>query len=256
MNAFAAANATAPKIYPIGILQAGETGYPTVPDALGANVTARGQFAGGTHYAKIKALFADRWHARLADYWQTRLGIIEPSHYLPHGEPLLESLPPNMVFLPHFAHGETQQENVPNAVIARMWTEVLAQEMTTPYHIAIAQHVDQLASYTRYETKNWDGFDADPITTETRTAAKDFLESLPKVLSDPAIAPGADGAIALEWIWKSGNLHKLFIDIGPGKVWKGYWRRADGQRGVLGAQDIESRNLKFDLARLVRRLNR
>lgn len=246
MNAFAAANATAPN-YPIGILQAGETGYPQGSAVMSANVTAPLDLSGDAHYAKVEALFAD--------YWQTKWWA-DVSHYFPLGEPFPESPAPNAVFLPHFAHGGRFPESTLNTVLAQMWASIFAREITTANRIGIMERQDRLASYARYETENWDGFDADPITADTRAAAKDFLDSLPKVLSAPAIAPGSDGAIALEWIWKSGNLHKLFIDIGPGRVWKGYWRRADGERGVLNARDIELGSLKFDLARLVRRLNR
>ncbi|TPK63858.1 hypothetical protein FJ930_26115 [Mesorhizobium sp. B2-4-15] len=245
MNVFAAANATAPS-YPIGILQAGQTGYPQGSSPMSANVTARPDLSGDAHYSQIEALFDN--------YWQTKWSA-DVSHYFPLGEPVLEGPAPNAIFLPHLVHVTLFSESPRNAVLARL-SAVFAREITTANRIGVTQGQDRLASYAKYETENWDGFDADPITADTRRAAKGFLDSLPKVLSNPAIAPTADGAIALEWIWKNGNLHKLFIDIGPGSVWKGYWRRANGQRGVLNARDIELGSLKFDLAGLVRRLNR
>jgi hypothetical protein len=82
--------------------------------------------------------------------------------------------------------------------------------------------------YERYNQRNWDGYDAEPITSETVSFAKIILEMLPKTFGEPDIAPGADGTIGLEWIPEAGPLEKLFLDVGPGKTWRAYWTKRDG----------------------------
>lgn len=105
--------------------------------------------------------------------------------------------------------------------------------------LAISRNVDPLAGYERYASANWDGHDADPITRMTLAAARRFLRQLPDTLGAPEIAPGADGTIGLEWSFKDGPLRKLFIDIGPGSVWSGYWRRTSGERATLPSRQID-----------------
>jgi hypothetical protein len=92
---------------------------------------------------------------------------------------------------------------------------------------------DPLAGYSRYSTPNWDGYGAEAITPETIAAAQRLIRDLPKTFGEPDIAPGADGTIGLEWSFKNRPLKKLFIDIGPGNQWSGYWRRASGERQTL-----------------------
>jgi hypothetical protein len=69
-------------------------------------------------------------------------------------------------------------------------------------------------------------------------AARRFLRDLPKTLGEPDVAPGADGTIGLEWAFRNQPLRKLFIDIGPGNLWSGYWRRASGQSRTLPSVPI------------------
>ncbi len=92
---------------------------------------------------------------------------------------------------------------------------------------------DPLAGYNRYSVSNWDGYGAVAITPETIAAARRFIRYLPKTFGEPDIAPGADGTIGLEWSFQNCPLRKLFIDIGPGNQWSGYWRRTSGETRTL-----------------------
>lgn len=110
---------------------------------------------------------------------------------------------------------------------------------------------DPLTGYSRYSIPNWDGYGAKAITSETITAAKRFLRDLPETLGEPDIAPGADGTIGLEWSFRNRTLRKLFIDIGPGNQWSGYWRRSTGEKRtlpptVIGAATKASLQVLFD----------
>jgi hypothetical protein len=106
-------------------------------------------------------------------------------------------------------------------------------------NLAIADSADPLAGYERYASPNWDGFDAEPVTRATLASARRFLRLLPDTFGAPDIAPGADGTIGLEWSFTDRPLRKLFIDIGPGNVWSGYWRLASGGRETLPQRLID-----------------
>ena len=97
---------------------------------------------------------------------------------------------------------------------------------------------DPLSGYERYEIPDWDGYGADAIKPDTLAAARRFLALLPRTFGDPDIAPGSDGTIGLEWAFKNRPLRKLFIDIGPGNIWHGYWRRTSGETKTLQPQAI------------------
>jgi hypothetical protein len=97
---------------------------------------------------------------------------------------------------------------------------------------------ESLADYDAYAVDNWDGYDALPITNETLHAARSILKSLPKTFGDPVCSPGADGSIVFEWLKDDGPLRKLFIDIGPGRTWKAYWRLANGKIGSIPRKRI------------------
>jgi hypothetical protein len=97
---------------------------------------------------------------------------------------------------------------------------------------------DPLRGYERYSVPNWDGYDAEPISAETISAARSFLKMLPTRLGSPDIAPGSDGTIGFEWIFEDQKTRKLFIDIGPGRVWSGYWRKNSGANKTLAAKKI------------------
>jgi len=92
---------------------------------------------------------------------------------------------------------------------------------------------DPLDGYEAYAVEDWDGYDARPITPDTLRAARSILKSLPKSFGDPVCSPGADGSIVFEWLRDDGPLRKLFIDIGPGRTWKAYWRLASGETGTI-----------------------
>jgi hypothetical protein len=106
-------------------------------------------------------------------------------------------------------------------------------------NLAIADNADPLAGYERYASPNWGGFDAEPVTRATLASARLLLRLLPDTFGAPDIAPGADGTIGLEWSFTDRPLRKLFIDIGPGNVWSGYWRLATGERETLPQRQID-----------------
>ncbi len=97
---------------------------------------------------------------------------------------------------------------------------------------------DQLDGYEAYGVEDWDGYDARPITPDTLHAARSILKSLPKTFGDPVCSPGADGSIVFEWLKDDGPLRKLFIDIGPGRTWKAYWRLASGKTGTIPRKPV------------------
>jgi hypothetical protein len=97
---------------------------------------------------------------------------------------------------------------------------------------------EPLADYDTYAVQNWDGYDALPITSEVLRAARSILKSLPSTFGDPVCSPGADGSIVFEWLNDEGPLRKLFVDIGPGKTWKAYWRLANGKTGAIPRKGV------------------
>jgi hypothetical protein len=108
----------------------------------------------------------------------------------------------------------------------------------TPDISSRGKSFEPLADYDAYAVDNWDGYDALPITTETLHVARSILKSLPKIFGDPVCSPGADGSIVFEWLKDDGPLRKLFIDIGPGRTWKAYWRLASGRIGTIPRKRI------------------
>jgi hypothetical protein len=110
--------------------------------------------------------------------------------------------------------------------------------IVTPHISSREGPSEPLADYNAYAVGDWDGYDALPITNETLHAARSILKSLPKTFGDPVCSPGADGSIAFEWLMDEGPLRKLFIDIGPGRTWKAYWRLANGNIGTIPRKSI------------------
>lgn len=85
---------------------------------------------------------------------------------------------------------------------------------------------DLFAGFDRFCDANWDGDGAKPILKSTIASARTFLQLLPSSVPPPAIAPGDDGSIGLEWIFDRGSVKKTFIDIGPNRRVKIYSRDA------------------------------
>jgi hypothetical protein len=106
------------------------------------------------------------------------------------------------------------------------------------------QATDPLEGYEAYSVEDWDGYDALPITAETLAAARTVLKSLPKTFGEPVCSPGADGSIVFEWLADDGPVRKLFIDIGPSKTWKAYWRLANGETGTIPRKRITIATIK------------
>lgn len=147
----------------------------------------------------------------------------------------------------------TERESGTNSALTLMTVcSNAANTMTTT--IAAPVRRDPLKGYERYSERDWDGYDADPISPETLNAARTFLRLLPLTLGDPDIAPGSDGTIGLEWQFSDRPLKKLFIDIGPGRVWKGFWRKASGEHNLLPERGIGS-DTAFHLSDLFNELD-
>ncbi len=47
--------------------------------------------------------------------------------------------------------------------------------------------------------KNWDGYDADPVTPESFHLANKFLSCLPEDVNPPEVIPEPDGYISFDW---------------------------------------------------------
>jgi hypothetical protein len=147
------------------------------------------------------------------------------SGYLMVGDPRIDILQVGLV-LP--------TQNAARYAAGSFATNAALGEFSSGFDIDIWEPIpDTLFGYEKYSVRNWDGYDADPITAETLAAARSLMRMLPSTFGPPDVAPGADGTIGLEWIISSGPLKKLFIDVGPGKVWSGYWRRANGVKQSL-----------------------
>lgn len=84
---------------------------------------------------------------------------------------------------------------------------------------------DPLAGMDEYAFGNWDGEGALPIEAASVAAARAVLGLLPTGLSEPDIAPGADGTIGLEWRSPyEGALRLTLVEVGPGtKVTANIW---------------------------------
>jgi hypothetical protein len=112
-------------------------------------------------------------------------------------------------------------------------TSATATHKVLPVAKLMTAH-DPLASYEEYSAANWDADGAEPITPATLTFARHIMGLLPIGLGQPDVAPAADGSIALEWVPEEHHkLDRLFLDIGPGEVWRAYWMLCDGTFGRL-----------------------
>jgi hypothetical protein len=142
---------------------------------------------------------------------------------------------------------EALTHNVWEAMNARE-ADLMFATNTSPWQIAnlvgtnssASSIPDQFARYgVNFGHPNWDGYGAQAIEAATVEAARSFVAMLPPTLGTPDVAPGADGTIGLEWVSLDRPVRKLFIDIGPGNIWSGYWRRASGERRSLPRRPID-----------------
>jgi hypothetical protein len=113
---------------------------------------------------------------------------------------------------------------------------------------------DPFAGFEGYASPNWDGYGAEPITQDTVDAGRALLSLLPREWRAPAIAPAADGSIGFEWDREDGPIRTVFVDIGPGKEWRSYWRKDSGERGFTPRQRID-RTTAVSISDLFRRLS-
>jgi hypothetical protein len=112
-----------------------------------------------------------------------------------------------------------------------------------------------LKGYEQYNQRNWDGYDAEPITPETLRYARRLLGVMPDAFFGlPDIAPSGDGSIGLEWVPDDGPLDRLFLDIGPGEEWIAYWKRRNGEFGRLPGTGFDPQT-KRDLQKLFANLS-
>lgn len=79
-----------------------------------------------------------------------------------------------------------------------------------------------LKGYEDYNIVNWDGYGAEPITSETLVLAQRVFDMIDERGDS---APGGDGSICLEW--RMGD-DILCLDIGPGKR-VSFYGKIDGQ---------------------------
>ena len=78
---------------------------------------------------------------------------------------------------------------------------------------------DEFSEYELYDVRDWDGYDAAPITSETVQTARSFKLLLPREAPEPDIAPGGDGTIGFEWRFGSPEHRSLIlVDVGPGDL--------------------------------------
>ncbi|OHB75843.1 MAG: hypothetical protein A2Z34_05440 [Planctomycetes bacterium RBG_16_59_8] len=63
-----------------------------------------------------------------------------------------------------------------------------------------ASLIDQtMEMHDECSSPGWDGYDAEPLTTESLSSVRRFLESLPDYIQQPEIVPEPTGGIAFEW---------------------------------------------------------
>lgn len=96
---------------------------------------------------------------------------------------------------------------------------------------------DVLEGYDKYAAPDWDYYGAEPITPDTVAYARAAITALPDYFGAPHVSPGADGTVGLEWIFKTGHIVKIFIDLGPGQKWGAFWRCRDGTHTIATGRD-------------------
>jgi hypothetical protein len=95
----------------------------------------------------------------------------------------------------------------------------LARAVGASRYSSTAPVPDEFSGYELYKVPDWDGYGAEPITSETVQAARSFKLLLPMDAPQPDIAPGGDGTIGFEWRSGSPGMRSLIlVDIGPGDL--------------------------------------
>jgi hypothetical protein len=115
---------------------------------------------------------------------------------------------------------------------------------------------EPLAGYEQYNVANWDGNQAQPVTSETLAYARKLLKVMPDTLGKPDVAPAGDGTIALEWVPDyHHSLAKLFLDVGPGETWCAYWRLRNGHFHTVTHEGFDAPKTKAILHDLFEHLS-
>lgn len=68
--------------------------------------------------------------------------------------------------------------------------------------------------FCRCSDKDWDGYDAYPITKEALDQALMFIEALPENIIIPDIAPEPSGSLSFEWNLGKDNLFSVTLESG------------------------------------------
>jgi hypothetical protein len=131
---------------------------------------------------------------------------------------------------------KTTEAGLLSLVYDKLHSDIKAANLlTVPHHGVILETPNLLERYEQYQTANWDGHGAEPITAQTLAYARRLMQVMPTKLGPPDVAPAADGTIALEWVPDdtTHKLDKLFLDIGPREEWRAYWTLRTGEFGRL-----------------------
>jgi hypothetical protein len=88
---------------------------------------------------------------------------------------------------------------------------------------------DEFTEFESYNLPDWDGSGANPITSATVYAARNFYRLIPDIRR-PDIVPSGTGTIGFEWRFGSpANRKFVLVDVGPGDLITGRIVHADGK---------------------------
>lgn len=181
---------------------------------------------GGTHVGRMVVTGSSETHATQ----------FTAAHILPYWESKRYLLPSNYAALTPLDFATVRQ------AIAMVWNyDAVATDIDLSPIVEQLEpeQDDPFEGYEKYNQPNWDGFGAEPVTASTLDCARQIFDSLPDELTDPHIAPGADGSIGLYWSWDEGPFRSLCIDVGPGDRWRAYWQQRDKQFGNLPSRSCD-----------------
>lgn len=74
----------------------------------------------------------------------------------------------------------------------------------------LISEIDEIAN--ECAVSDWDGYDAEPIHSDTIIKARGFIYSIPQNLPLPEVAPESDGEISFDWIWAKNRALSLSIN--------------------------------------------